>query len=144
MSHSPKQRYLKISVALLVVGAIAAASIKLLWQFNPALVSIGAFTPVDELQCAEMVTPNALLSRERVLKLMTIVEGASKAGVRGVLKAPYCKLKPMTVRAGAIAEREVYPLEFDPTIWAVILYEDNNYVGVRLVPRTQQCSSSAL
>ena len=144
MSHSHKPQYLKISVALLVVGAIAAASLKLLWQFNPNLFLISAFTPVDELQCAEMVTPNALLSRERILKLMTIVEGASKAGVRGVLKAPYCKLKPMTVRAGAIAEREVYPLEFDPTIWAVILYEDNSYVGVRLVPRTQRCSSSAL
>ncbi len=144
MTHSRQQRYLKISVVLLVLSAITAASIKLLWQYNPNLVPITAFTASDGLQCAEILTPNSLLSRERILKLMTIVEGANKARVRGVLKAPYCKLKPMTIRAGVMAEREVYPLEFDPTIWAVILYEDDNYAGVRLVPRTQQCSSSTL
>jgi hypothetical protein len=115
-----------------------------LWQFNPNLLPIAAFTSADELQCSEIVTPDALLSRERILKLMTIAEGTNKARVRGVLKAPYCKRKPMTVRAGVAAEREVYPLEFDPKIWAIILYKNDNYVGVRLVPRTQQCSSSLL
>ncbi len=144
MSQKRRQNYLKVPIVLLVLSAIAAASIKLLWQFNPNLLSIAAFTSTDELQCAEIVTPDALLSRERILKLMTIAEGASKARVRGILKAPYCKLKPMTVRAGVAAEREVYPLEFDPKIWAIILYEDDNYVGVRLVPKTQQCSSSVL
>lgn len=127
---------------LLVLGAIAAASIRLLWQYNPNLLAIKSLSSVDELQCAEVVTPDAVLSRERILKLMTIVEGTTKTRVRSVLKAPYCRLKPVTVRAGVAAEREVYPLEFDPKIWVIVLYEDDNYIGVRLVPQTQQCSSS--
>lgn len=144
MSQKRRQNYLKVPIVLLVLSAIAAASIKLLWQFNPNLLSIAAFTSTDELQCSEIVTPDALLSRERILKLMTITEGVNKARVHGVLKTPYCKLKPMTVRAGVAAEREVYPLEFDPKIWAIVLYEDDNYVGIRLVPKTQQCSRSLL
>ncbi|MBE9010911.1 hypothetical protein IQ250_11900 [Pseudanabaenaceae cyanobacterium LEGE 13415] len=144
MTQKHRQNYPRVPIVLLVLSAIAAASVKLLWQFNPNLLPIAAFTSTDELQCAEIITPDALLSRERILKLMTIAEGATKAKVRSVLKAPYCKLKPITVRAGATAEREVYPLESDPKIWVIVLYEDDNYVGVRLVPQTQQCSGSLL
>lgn len=144
MNPQNRQRYLRVPIVLLVLSAITAAAIKLIWQVNPNLLPIAVLAPADELQCAEIVTPDALLSRERILKLMTLAEGTNKARVHGVLKAPYCRLKPMTVRAGVAAEREVYPLEFDPKIWAIILYEDDNYVGVRLVPRTQQCSSSLL
>lgn len=127
-----------------MLGATSAAALKLLWQFNPNLLPIAAFAPVDELQCAEIITPNALLSRDRILKLMSLAEGTSKIKVQAVLKSPYCKLQPMTIRAGATAEREVYPLEFDPNIWAIVLYEDDTYAGVRLVPRSYQCSSSSL
>lgn len=142
MRQKYKQEYLKIPLVLLLLSATVAASIKLLWQFNPNLLSMTAFKSSEELQCAEVVTPDAVLSRERILKLMTIAEGTTKTKLRSILKAPYCRLKPITVRAGTTAEREVYPLEFDPKIWAIILYEDDNYVGVRLVPQTQQCSSS--
>lgn len=144
MNQRQKNRYLRTPLVLLVLSATAAASIRLLWQYNPNLLAIKSLSSVDELQCAEVVTPDAALSRERILKLMTIAEGATKTRVRSVLKAPYCRLKPITVRAGVAAEREVYPLEFDPKIWVIVLYEDDNYVGVRLVPQTGQCSSSLL
>lgn len=137
-------QYLRISLALLVLGAIIAASVKLLWQVNPNLLKFSAFTSTEEVQCAEVVTPDAVLSRERIMKLMTTAEGTAKTRVRNILKVPYCRLKPITVRAGVTAEREVYPLEFDPKIWVIVLYEDDNYVGVRLMPQTQQCSSSLL
>lgn len=144
MSQKYKQEYLRIPLVLLILSATVAASIKLIWQFNPNLFSMSAFKSAEELQCAEVVTSDAVLSRERILKLMTIAEGATKTRVRSVLKAPYCRLKPITVRAGVAAERDVYPLEFDSKIWVIVLYEQDNYVGVRLVPQTQQCSSSLL
>lgn len=144
MSQKHKQEYLRIPLVLLLLSATVAAAIKLLWQFNPNLLSMTAFKSTEELQCAEVVTPDAVLSRERILKLMAIAEGTTKTRVRSVLKAPYCRLKPITVRAGVAAEREVYPLEFDPKIWVIVLYEEDNYVGVRAVPQTQQCSGSLL
>lgn len=143
MTQRQKNRYLRIPLVLLVLSAIAAASIRLLWQLNPNLLAIKS-SSVDALQCAEVLTPDAVLSRERILKLMTIAEGVTKTRVRSILKAPYCRLKPITVRAGVAAEREVYPLEFDPKVWVIVLYENDNYVGVRLVPQTGQCSSSSL
>lgn len=144
MRQNQAHQHLRVPLVLLVLSATIAASVKLLWQFNPYLLRLSAFTSTEEIQCAEVVTPDAVLSRERILKLMTIAEGTAKTRVRSILKAPYCRLKPITVRAGATAEREVYPLEFDPKIWVIVLYEDDNYVGVRLVPKTQQCSSSLL
>ena len=144
MSQKYKQGYLRIPLVLLILSATVAASIKLIWQFNPNLLSMTALKSSEELQCAEVVTPDAVLSRERILKLMAIAEGATKTRVRSVLKAPYCRLKPITVRAGVAAEREVYPLEADPKIWVIVLYEEDNYVGVRVVPQTQQCSGSLL
>ncbi|KAM3091295.1 hypothetical protein ACKFKG_26285 [Phormidesmis sp. 146-35] len=144
MNQKHKQRDLRIPLVLLVLSATVAASTKLVWQFNPNLFLMPAFKSAEELQCAEVVTPDAVLSRERILKLMAIAEGATKTRVRSVLKAPYCRLKPITVRAGVAAEREVYPLEADPKIWVIVLYEEDNYVGVRVVPQTQQCSGSLL
>jgi hypothetical protein len=144
MRQNQTHQYLRVPLVLLGLSATIAASVKLLWQFNPNLLRISAFTSTEEIQCTEVVTPDAVLSQERILKLMTIAEGTTKPRVRSLLKAPYCRLKPITVRAGIAAEREVYPLEFDPEIWAIILYEDDNYVGVRLIPRTRQCSTSLL
>jgi hypothetical protein len=44
---------------------------------------------------------------------------------------PYCKLPTLNVRAGVEAEREAYPLEFDPATTLVILYENDEYAGYR-------------
>lgn len=79
--------------------------------------------------CQEIVQSKATLSREQLAKLLTIPERDQKSKVQGILKAPYCKLPKLEVRAGVKAEREAYPLEFDPQTWLVILYEGDEYAG---------------
>ncbi|HEY9859579.1 MAG TPA: hypothetical protein V6D16_08740 [Candidatus Obscuribacterales bacterium] len=81
--------------------------------------------------CQEIVQSKATLSREQLAQLLTIPERDRKNKVQGILKAPYCKLPKLEVRAGVSAEREAYPLEFDPQTWLVILYEGDEYAGYR-------------
>jgi hypothetical protein len=79
--------------------------------------------------CQEIVQSKATLSRTQLAKLLTIPERDPKTKVQDILKAPYCKLPKLEVRAGVNAEREAYPLEFDPQTWLVILYEGDEYAG---------------
>lgn len=79
--------------------------------------------------CAEIVQPQTVLSREQLSKLLTIPERDRKENVRAVVSDPYCRLPNVEVRQGVVAEREVYPLAFDPQTWFVVLYEGEEYVG---------------
>jgi hypothetical protein len=45
------------------------------------------------------------------------------------MNAPYCRLSELEVRAGVRAQREAYPLAFDPQTWFVVLYEGDQYTG---------------
>ena len=81
--------------------------------------------------CQEVMQPSAVLSRDQLTKLLAIPERDKKSKVRAIFKEPYCKLPDIEVRAGVTAEREAYPLEFDPKTWIVILYEGDEYVGYR-------------
>lgn len=81
--------------------------------------------------CQEVMQPSAVLSRDQLTKLLAIPERDKKSKVRAIFKEPYCKLPDIEVRAGVTAEREAYPLEFDPKTWIVILYEGEEYVGYR-------------
>lgn len=80
-------------------------------------------------QCQEVVQPKAVLSRRQLAQLLTIPERDLKEKVRAVVKEPYCRLPALQVRSGIVAEREAYPLEFDPKTWIVVLYEENEYAG---------------
>ncbi|NET31417.1 MAG: hypothetical protein F6K19_05370 [Cyanothece sp. SIO1E1] len=79
--------------------------------------------------CQEIVQPQAVLSRERLSQLLSIPERDHKAAVREIVQEPYCQLPSLEVRAGVRAEREAYPLAFDPETWFVILYEGEEYAG---------------
>ena len=81
--------------------------------------------------CATDIVESARLSREQLAKLLTIPERDSKAKVRQIVQEPYCQLSDLTIRAGVKAEREAYPLEFDPGTALVILYENDEYAGYR-------------
>ncbi|MEB3337304.1 MAG: hypothetical protein VKJ46_07585 [Leptolyngbyaceae bacterium] len=85
--------------------------------------------------CEEVIQPKAVLSRAQLAKLLAVPERDKKAKVQAVLKQPYCRLPSLQVRAGVMAEREVYPLAFDPQTWLVILYEGDEYAGYRLSSR---------
>ncbi|XGV96940.1 MAG: hypothetical protein ACAF41_29980 [Leptolyngbya sp. BL-A-14] len=81
--------------------------------------------------CQEVVQSQAKLSRQQLARLLTVPEGDKKQKVQEILKDPYCKLADLQVRAGATAQREAYPLEFEPQTWLVILYEGDQYAGYR-------------
>ena len=90
----------------------------------------GLFTPAATRDiCTEIVQPESVLSRSELSQLLTISERGSKDSVRSIVSAPYCVMPSIEIRAGVTAEREAYPLEFDPQTWFVVLYEGDEYAG---------------
>lgn len=81
--------------------------------------------------CQTVVRSDARLSREQLAKLLTIPERNSKVAVQKVLAEPYCRLPPIQLRADVVAERDSYPLAFDPHTHLVVLYEKEEYAGYR-------------
>jgi hypothetical protein len=85
----------------------------------------------DTENCQAIVETDSRLSREQLAKLLTVPERDSKESIRKIVSEPYCRLPKLTVRSGVEAEREAYPLAFDPNTQLVILYEDDEYAGYR-------------
>lgn len=81
--------------------------------------------------CEAIVQTEARLTREQLAELLTIPERDAKERVRKVVAEPYCRLPAIHVRSGVTAEREAYPLAFDPDTKLVILYENDEYAGYR-------------
>ena len=83
----------------------------------------------EPFTCIRQEQPQALISRGQVKKLLETELHASKTTVREFLNVPYCVLSPGKTEGGLPAEREAYPLEFDPQTWLVVLYDGDRYVG---------------
>jgi hypothetical protein len=117
----------------LVAASLMAALVLLLVDFQNLrswlLRSQNAQASPDA--CKTLVQTEATLSREQLAQLLTIPERDAKERVRQVVQEPYCELEPLQVRSGVAAEREAYPLEFDPKTQLVILYENDEYAGYR-------------
>ncbi len=79
--------------------------------------------------CQEVISEKAVLSREQLAQVLTVPERANKQAIRQVMKLPYCRLATIQPRAGINADREAYPLAFDPKTWLVVLYEGDEYAG---------------
>ena len=90
---------------------------------------------IDQLagDCTTDIVSSAQLSREQLLKLLTVPERDPKTRIRQITTEPYCQLSSINIRAGVAAEREAYPLAFDPTTALVILYENDEYAGYRFL-----------
>jgi hypothetical protein len=87
--------------------------------------------PNQPQDCEAIVRSDARLSREQLANLLTIPERDPKDAVRKIISEPYCRLPQLQVRSGVVAEREAYPLAFDPNTQLVILYENDEYAGYR-------------
>ncbi|MEL7506548.1 MAG: hypothetical protein AAFN42_04370 [Cyanobacteria bacterium J06554_1] len=85
----------------------------------------------QQSDCNAVVSNDAKLSREQLATLLTIPERDAKTRVRQIVSEPYCQLPTLKVRSGVEAEREAYPLAFDPGTTLVILYENDEYAGYR-------------
>ncbi|MGF1524884.1 MAG: hypothetical protein ACFBSF_21370 [Leptolyngbyaceae cyanobacterium] len=103
-------------------GVLALAALAVVPKSGP---QVG---PVSDV-CQQKVEAQSVLSRAELSQLLSVPERSSKEAVQQVIAAPYCTLEPTSVREGAIAQREAYPLEFDPQTWLVVLYEEGEYAG---------------
>ncbi|MEL6469579.1 MAG: hypothetical protein AAFQ74_07610 [Cyanobacteria bacterium J06623_4] len=81
--------------------------------------------------CTTEVSATSKLSREQLLALLAVPERDSKTRIREIVQEPYCQLSSLDIRAGVEAQREAYPLAFDPNTTLVILYENDEYAGYR-------------
>ncbi len=83
--------------------------------------------------CGTEAVSRTQLSREQLLRILAVPEREAKARIREITTEPYCQLSSINIRAGVEAEREAYPLAFDPSTALVILYEDDEYAGYRFL-----------
>jgi hypothetical protein len=113
----------------LLAGGILFAFVSLLMDMRGSSIS----TPISNHHeaCQGTVNQQVVISREQLAQLLTVPERDSKTRVRDMLDEPYCQLPNLKVRAGVVAERDVYPLAFDPQTRLVILYEGDEYAGYR-------------
>ena len=79
--------------------------------------------------CETLVQPNAVLSRSQLAQLLTLPERSPQSQVREQLAQPYCQLADLEVRAEVMAQREAYPLAFEPQTWLILLFEGEEYAG---------------
>jgi hypothetical protein len=117
-----------IKRSLLVGSSLLAGALLILTGnlINPGSL-LGAKDPNAE--CQGKVQSQSVISRQQLSQLLTVAERDRKTKVRDIVKAPYCTLPTVEVRAGVKAEREAYPLAFDPKTRLVILYEGDEYAG---------------
>jgi hypothetical protein len=79
--------------------------------------------------CQVVVKSGAQLSRDQLSRLLSVPERSSKEAIQRIATQPYCTLPTLEARSGVKAEREAYPLAFDPDTWLVLLYENGEYAG---------------
>jgi hypothetical protein len=113
----------------LLVGGIIFAMVGLLMDVRGEISPHHSGNPHET--CNGMINTQVVLSREQLAQLLTVPEREAKTRVRDILRDPYCQLPGLQVRAGVTAERDVYPLAFDPQTRLVILYEGDEYAGYR-------------
>ena len=111
---------------VLVVGGsmLALAALVITPRLNQSQVQ-----EVEPFTCMRQEQPKALVSRDQIKTLLATELQTPKATVQGFLTPPDCVLSPGKTEAGLPADREAYPLEFDPQTWLVVLYEGDRYAG---------------
>ncbi|MBF2029767.1 MAG: hypothetical protein IGS48_23930 [Oscillatoriales cyanobacterium C42_A2020_001] len=118
----------KLPRRAIIGGTVLLALGMLLDMYGlPTFSSRRSFTA----SCQEILKSEAALSKTQVAQLLTVSEGDKKQRIREIVKEPYCKLPDLQIRAGATAQREAYPLDFERDTWVVVLYEGEQYTGYR-------------
>ncbi len=84
---------------------------------------------IEQSHCKTIVQSNAALSRAQLAKVLTVPERSPQSDIRTQLPQPYCQFQDIEMRAGISAQREAYPLAFDPQTWLVLLFEEDEYAG---------------
>lgn len=119
------------NVKPLLAGGLIFAVLGLMFDFQGMRSLITPTQTAQAGECEAIIQTEAQLTREQLAQLLAIPERDSKARVREIVSEPYCTLPALNVRSGVAAEREAYPLAFDPKTQLVILYENDEYAGYR-------------
>ena len=119
----PLAPWLKLERPLLIVCLCLIGAYGLLFS-RLMLPSSTEFS----LQC-QAVVQHQQLSRQQLAQLLSVPERSQRRYVQEILKAPYCRLSSLNIRAGATTERDVYRLAFDQQTDLIVLYEGQSYVG---------------
>lgn len=122
-SHPPRrQRGRQPGKFILAGGSMLALA--------AVLVNPGAKAPpTDGDVCQQQIESRTVLSRDQLSELLAAPESSSKSQIRKIVNDPYCILSPANVQAGVEADREAYPLAFDPQTWLIVLYQNDEYAG---------------
>lgn len=114
-----------------LAGAFLLAGLALLVH-QSGLSTIGSgwrLTSVYRETCQETIHSGAVLSRSQLSQFLTMATPNPKQTVQAIVGVPYCRLSQIKGDTGVMLDREAYPMEFDPQVWLIVLYEGNNYVG---------------
>jgi len=126
--------FLRLNSKRIMAGGSLMLAIGLLIDQFGGLPFLGNRKSIGET-CQQVVQSSAVLSKKQLVQLLAVPEGDKKQRIRDIVKEPYCQLSSLQIRAGAIALREAYPLEFEPQTWLVVLYEGEQYTGYRFSGR---------
>lgn len=121
------QRVNRGGIKYMLAGGSVVAALGMLTDLTGFMPAQSTSTTKEV--CQQVIQEKSALSREALAQLLTVPEGANRSQIQQVAKSPYCQLSEMQVRSGATAQREAYPLAFDPKTWLVVLYEGESYVG---------------
>ena len=122
---------LPLAKPLLLGGILVAGAVLMLTEnlLNPGSL-LSARDP--DAQCQGKVQSQSMLSDRQWGQLLIMKVREPKAKVRQIVKAPYCTLPSLEVRAGVKADREAYALASEPQNRLIILYEGDEYAGYAL------------
>ena len=131
-SHPPRSQSQRLTSKPLIAASLAIVLATLMVDFDTLKKLLpSAKKSASQVSCNTVISEEAILSRAQLATLLTIPERDAKSRIREIVSEPYCQLPSINVRAGVEAEREAYPLAFDPGTTLVILYENNEYAGYR-------------
>lgn len=124
-THGPAQPQAKPRQVLMAGGSVLALAALLITP-NLGKDQVQESSPFS---CVKIEQTQSLISRDQLKALLATDLQAPKATVQELLKEPYCVMSSGKTEAGQPADREAYPLEFDPQTWLVVLYEGDRYAG---------------
>ena len=118
----------KLTLKNSLFASIAVLSVAIVWDSK---ILGQTSTTAPDLQCTAKARTSPLLTASQLTELTQTREGTAKKTVQSRLPAAYCQLSNLSVRAGAVAQREVFQLS--SSSWMVVMYEGDRFMGSRQV-----------
>lgn len=110
-------------------ASITVLSMAIVWDSK--ILTRTSSTLAPDLQCTAKAPTSQLLTARQLTELTQTREGTAKKTVQSRLPKAYCQLSNLSVRAGAVAQREVFQLS--SSSWMVVMYEGDRFMGSRQV-----------